>query len=87
MIGRLSYQLIPAAESTPHLTSEAGSTPQSTTETLAGIDLREEISLGSVLFKNQCASCHNKNMRDDLTGPALAGVEKRWPLAYEEARG
>ncbi len=33
---------------------------------------------GKTLFKNNCASCHNKNMKDDLTGPALKGVEERW---------
>ncbi len=22
--------------------------------------------------------CHNKNMKDDLTGPALAGIRERW---------
>lgn len=33
---------------------------------------------GKTLFKNKCASCHNKNMRDDLTGPALGGYEERW---------
>ncbi len=33
---------------------------------------------GKELFKRHCANCHNKNMKDDLKGPALAGVEKRW---------
>jgi len=33
---------------------------------------------GKTIFKNYCASCHNKNMKDDMTGPALAGVEERW---------
>ncbi len=33
---------------------------------------------GKKLFKNNCAACHNRNMRDDMTGPALAGVRKRW---------
>ncbi len=33
---------------------------------------------GKVLFKNACAACHNKNMKDNLTGPALGGVEERW---------
>ena len=33
---------------------------------------------GKALFIANCASCHIKNMRDDLTGPALAGVEERW---------
>lgn len=36
------------------------------------------VAEGSSLFKANCASCHNKNMKDDLTGPALGGVEERW---------
>lgn len=32
---------------------------------------------GKTLFSNNCASCHAVNKR--LTGPALAGVEDRWP--------
>ena len=34
--------------------------------------------LGKPIFKNNCASCHNKNMTTDLTGPALKGVVERW---------
>lgn len=37
-----------------------------------------EISKGKALFKNNCATCHNRNMTDDLTGPALGGVTNRW---------
>ena len=33
---------------------------------------------GAALFKNNCASCHNKNMKSRLTGPALGGVTDRW---------
>ncbi|MBX2817393.1 MAG: c-type cytochrome [Saprospiraceae bacterium] len=33
---------------------------------------------GKVLFRNNCASCHNKNMVAALTGPALGGVQERW---------
>ncbi len=36
------------------------------------------IEEGKTLFAANCASCHNKNMRDNLTGPALAGLEERW---------
>ena len=36
------------------------------------------IQKGKRLFKLNCANCHNKNMRDDLTGPALKGVTRRW---------
>ena len=34
--------------------------------------------LGKSLFKANCAQCHNRNMKDDLTGPALGGVRERW---------
>lgn len=27
---------------------------------------------------NACGSCHNKNMKDKATGPALGGVQERW---------
>lgn len=33
---------------------------------------------GKNLFIANCAACHNKNMKDDLTGPALGGTEERW---------
>lgn len=36
------------------------------------------VAEGKTLFQSYCASCHNRNMRDDLTGPALAGFEERW---------
>lgn len=32
---------------------------------------------GKALFTSNCASCHA--VKKDLTGPALAGVESRWP--------
>lgn len=28
--------------------------------------------------EHACGSCHNKSMKDDLTGPALGGVTERW---------
>jgi len=37
-----------------------------------------DASLGQSLFQTNCASCHNRNMRSDLTGPALGGTEERW---------
>jgi hypothetical protein len=33
---------------------------------------------GKDLFKYKCAMCHNKNMKDDMTGPALGGALSRW---------
>jgi len=45
-----------------------------------GVDLEA----GKTLFKNQCASCHNKNMKDKLTGPALGGFDQRWAAYPKE---
>lgn len=42
------------------------------------------VNAGKVLFKSNCAQCHNRNMKDDLTGPALGGVEERW-ADYDQA--
>lgn len=39
---------------------------------------QEDIDAGKALFRNNCATCHNRNMKDDLTGPALGGVQGRW---------
>jgi mono/diheme cytochrome c family protein len=39
---------------------------------------REQYETGKILFRNNCAACHNKNMKEDLTGPALAGTAERW---------
>ncbi len=33
---------------------------------------------GKELFRNNCAACHNKDMKSDMTGPALGGVQERW---------
>lgn len=33
---------------------------------------------GKELFTANCAACHAKNMKTNLTGPALGGVEERW---------
>ncbi len=46
--------------------------------TMAAPAQEANIEEGKTLFRNYCASCHNKNMKDDLTGPALGGVEERW---------
>jgi len=42
------------------------------------ISVAADVNLGKDLFKANCAQCHNKNMKDDLTGPALGGAENRW---------
>ncbi len=33
---------------------------------------------GKTLFRNYCATCHARDMKSNLTGPALGGVETRW---------
>jgi cytochrome c551/c552 len=38
------------------------------------------IEEGKALFSNRCASCHNVNQQ--LTGPALAGVEQRHSIEW-----
>ena len=40
---------------------------------------QDNIDEGKNLFRTNCATCHNKNMKDKLIGPALGGVEERWP--------
>lgn len=44
--------------------------------TLGAQDL--DLDNGKALFKANCAQCHNRNMRDDLTGPALGMTEENW---------
>jgi cytochrome c2 len=39
----------------------------------------QSVEEGKQLFKDKiCASCRNRDMKTDLVGPALAGVEGRW---------
>ncbi|MBK9960582.1 MAG: c-type cytochrome [Saprospiraceae bacterium] len=52
--------------------------------TVAVLQAAPDIELGKTSFKNNCGSCHNKNMKDNLTGPALAGVSERW-AAYPKS--
>lgn len=33
---------------------------------------------GKQLFKNNCASCHNKDMKTPMTGPALGNTFENW---------
>lgn len=42
------------------------------------------INAGKTLFRNNCAACHNKDMKNDLTGPALGGTEERWAAYPKE---
>jgi len=36
------------------------------------------IKIGKELFRGNCATCHNKNMNQDMAGPALKGAIKRF---------
>jgi mono/diheme cytochrome c family protein len=36
------------------------------------------VEAGKGLFKAKCATCHNKDMKSKMTGPALGGVQDRW---------
>lgn len=41
--------------------------------------LADEVSdKGKALFKVNCKACHNANMIDGMTGPALGGTNERW---------
>lgn len=43
-----------------------------------------DLEAGKTLFLNNCASCHARNMVQNLTGPALGGVEERWAAYPQE---
>ena len=53
---------------------------KSTPEKGISIDTPKPIvnQAGKQLFRTNCASCHNKNMIDKMTGPALGGAVDRW---------
>lgn len=59
--------------------------PSDSTSEGGVIDYIEEASedqgyrQGKTLWNaNGCGACHNKSMKDDAVGPALAGVKARW---------
>lgn len=64
---------------------EAASTDIKSIDAIVGIQLSSEAAAGKILFKQNCASCHNRNMVDPLVGPALKGSEDRWAEYGEEA--
>jgi cytochrome c2 len=43
-----------------------------------------DINAGKDLFRNNCAACHNKDMKSKMTGPPLGGVQERWAEFPEE---
>ena len=44
----------------------------------------DKASLGITLFNENCAPSHNKNMTDDMIGPALGDVTNRWAAFPKE---
>jgi len=65
------------------LSKEIAMTNASTTESRTNLstaspELSPTLKIGKKLFRTNCATCHNKNMKSDMTGPALAGVRERW---------
>ncbi len=57
-------------------TAQADSAPAAEGDVAPGAG---DYKKGKALWNtNQCASCHNKNMKDKSTGPALGGVQERW---------
>ena len=42
------------------------------------------VKAGKILFKEKCARCHNRNMKQDLIGPSLGDVEERWSQYPED---
>jgi mono/diheme cytochrome c family protein len=52
--------------------------------------LAADSNAGKTLFINNCAQCHNKNMKDKLTGPPLAKAVENWngemPRLYKWVR-
>lgn len=63
---------------TPELLFPANAITKTSKKAISSSEKNPNIAIGKTLFKSNCASCHNKNMKDDLTGPALANVQERW---------
>lgn len=45
---------------------------------LSSLNAEATVESGKTIFKNYCASCHAKDMKSVLTGPALANAEANW---------
>ena len=60
----------------PSAAAEEAGTVEASTDVGEGAG---DPALGAALWKaNVCGSCHAGNMKDNMTGPALAGVQARW---------
>ena len=64
-------------EATPANTQSFCGTLDAFYDLPAGWDL-ENVQLGKTLFRNNCAMCHMKDMKSDLTGPALGNAIERF---------
>lgn len=49
-----------------------------TTSLFGQVEIAGNPDDGKTLFRNYCATCHARDMKSNLTGPALGGVETRW---------
>ena len=38
----------------------------------------QDLDAGKTLYRNNCGQCHSRDMKSNLTGPALGGVQDRW---------
>ena len=63
---------------------EIESTTITSIETATDFDL--EINNGKKLFRANCGSCHSSDMVNDMTAPALGGVQERWERREENLR-
>ncbi|THH41753.1 c-type cytochrome [Neolewinella litorea] len=67
------------AEGDPAATAAADATPIPDAATAAVSPGEGDADLGAALWKaNICGSCHAASMKDNMTGPALGGVQERW---------
>lgn len=73
--GTNSFPGNPAKQYQPSYAVKAN---QVTTTDAVKPELGQLAQKGKTLFIANCASCHNRNMKDAMTGPALGGVENRW---------
>ncbi len=57
--------------------ADADEAPEAVQADAGGND-QAAIENGKTLFKNNCAACHNRDMKSKLTGPPLGQTEEHW---------
>lgn len=77
-IGFISYPVWEIIFPTESFVAVHEADPKSTETVAISPELKATIAAGKGLFRTNCGSCHNKNMKSDMTGPALSGVRDRW---------